>query len=75
MSFSNDQTSYDQSKSLDIDQSEHEKKPNRKLYSIENLDVDCRFIKIKVKSQKECPDWHTGSGGKAWLFIDEINVN
>ena len=74
LSFSNDQTSYGQSKSLKINQSEYEKKPNRKLYSIENLDVDCRFIKVKVKNQKVCPEWHTGSGGKTWLFMDEINI-
>ena len=67
-------TSGEQGKSLKIDQSEHEKKPNRKLYSIENLDVDCRFIKVKVKNQKVCPEWHTGSGGKTWLFMDEINI-
>ena len=46
----------------------------RKLYFIENLDVDCRFIKVKVKNQKVCPEWHTGSGGKTWLFMDEINI-
>ena len=74
LSFSNDQTSYGQSKSLKINQSENEKKPSRKLYFIENLDVDCRFIKVKVKNQKVCPEWHTGSGGKTWLFMDEINI-
>ena len=75
LSFSNDQTSYYQSKSLIINQSEYEKKPNRNSFSIENLDVNCRFIKVMVKNQKVCPDWHTGSGGKTWLFMDEINVN
>ncbi len=33
-----------------------------------------RFIKVKAKSIKKCPDWHTGAGGKAWMFIDEIIV-
>ncbi|MDR3666254.1 MAG: family 20 glycosylhydrolase [Ignavibacteriaceae bacterium] len=33
-----------------------------------------RYIKVKALSIKECPDWHSGSGGKAWLFIDEILV-
>jgi hexosaminidase len=75
LSFSNDQVLFDQNKSLKINQSTHEKKPNRKLFSIENLNVNCRFIKVKVKNQKVCPDWHAGSGGKTWLFMDEINVN
>jgi hexosaminidase len=33
-----------------------------------------RYIKVKALSIKKCPDWHSGSGGKAWLFIDEIVV-
>jgi len=36
--------------------------------------LQTRFIKIKAKNIKECPDWHQGAGGKAWLFIDEIIV-
>ena len=33
-----------------------------------------RYIKVKAESIKNCPDWHPGAGGKAWLFIDEIVV-
>jgi hexosaminidase len=33
-----------------------------------------RYIKVKALSLKKCPDWHSGAGGKAWLFIDEILV-
>lgn len=33
-----------------------------------------RFIKVKAVSIKKCPPWHSGAGGKAWLFIDEIIV-
>ena len=75
LSFSNDQTLFNQNKSLKINQSTNENKPNRKLYNIKDLNVNCRFIKVIVKNQKICPDWHNGSGGKTWLFIDEINVN
>ena len=33
-----------------------------------------QYIKIKAKSLLVCPDWHPGSGGKAWLFADEVVV-
>ena len=31
-----------------------------------------RYIKVKALSIKKCPGWHSGAGGNAWLFIDEI---
>ncbi len=34
----------------------------------------CRYIRLKAKSIKTCPEWHKGAGGKTWLFIDEIIV-
>ena len=33
-----------------------------------------RFIKVFAQSRLQCPDWHIGAGGKAWVFIDEIVV-
>lgn len=36
---------------------------------------EIRYIKIHAKNQGLCPDWHIGSGNKAWLFADEIVVN
>ncbi len=33
-----------------------------------------RFIKITAKNISTCPSWHKGSGGKAWIFVDEIIV-
>lgn len=33
-----------------------------------------RYISIKAKSTGICPAWHKGSGGKAWLFIDEVDI-
>ena len=38
-------------------------------------DLNIRYIKIKAKNIQKCPDWHSGAGGKAWLFTDEIIVN
>ncbi len=34
-----------------------------------------RFVKVSAKSVGTCPSWHAGSGGKCWIFIDEIVVD
>ncbi|GAJ04182.1 unnamed protein product, partial [marine sediment metagenome] len=36
--------------------------------------TDARYVRVKVKSVGVCPDWHTGAGGKVWLFCDEIQI-
>lgn len=33
-----------------------------------------RYLKIRAKNIGICPEWHGGSGGKAWLFVDEVMV-
>ncbi len=33
-----------------------------------------RYIKVKTRSLFQCPAWHKGAGGKAWIFADEIVV-
>jgi len=33
-----------------------------------------RYVRVKTVSFKTCPSWHKGSGGPAWIFIDEIRV-
>lgn len=43
------------------------------------FNLDCqplraRYIRVKTASKKICPTWHKGSGGLAWIFIDEITV-
>jgi hypothetical protein len=32
------------------------------------------WLKIIVHNVGQCPDWHKGKGGKAWLFVDELIV-
>jgi len=36
--------------------------------------VQGRYLRVKAKNIGQCPPWHSGSGGKAWLFVDEILV-
>jgi len=33
-----------------------------------------RYIRVRARNLGQCPDWHVGAGGKAWLFVDEIVV-
>lgn len=36
--------------------------------------VNGRYVRIKAKNIGTLPDWHSGKGNKAWLFVDEIIV-
>ncbi len=33
-----------------------------------------RYIKVIAENIHDCPEWHIGKGGRAWLFVDEIEV-
>ncbi len=33
-----------------------------------------RYVGVFAKGLINCPSWHSGAGGKAWLFCDEIIV-
>lgn len=34
-----------------------------------------RYIRVIAHNVGQCPPWHSGAGGKAWLFADELIVN
>jgi hypothetical protein len=34
----------------------------------------CRYIRVKAKNYGTIPSWHLGSGGDAFIFIDEIII-
>ena len=41
-----------------------------------NLDpLQSRFIRVKGYNIDQCPDYHPGAGGLAWIFSDEIIIN
>ena len=46
-----------------------------KRVTLEQENLNARYLKIKVKNTGQCPEWHPAAGQKAWLFIDEITVN
>jgi hypothetical protein len=33
-----------------------------------------RYVGVFAKGLINCPSWHSGAGGKAWLFCDEIII-
>ncbi|MEN8148805.1 MAG: sulfatase [Planctomycetota bacterium] len=33
-----------------------------------------RKVRVVAKNVGRCPEWHPGAGGKAWVFVDEIEV-
>lgn len=40
-----------------------------------NVGRKARYVKVHAKNRKECPEWHPGAGGKAWIFADEIVID
>jgi len=45
-----------------------------KEFKINVYPKQVRYVKIFAKSIIDCPAWHKGAGGKAWLFVDEIVI-
>ena len=39
-----------------------------------DLNQSARYVLIKAINREVCPNWHAGSGGKAWVFSDEIVI-
>lgn len=59
-----------------IDFSEETNKPGSGKYLAEFkfMKQPARFIRIKASGMHENPGWHMASGGKNWIFMDEIMV-
>tara|TARA_B100001250_G_scaffold185377_2_gene159424 strand:- start:349 stop:2286 length:1938 start_codon:yes stop_codon:yes gene_type:complete len=73
-SFSKDRTDFQYQKQINNDLAmsyAHE----IKSFRIDLPEVNqFQYIKIKAKNVSVCPEWHPGSGGKAWVFADEVVV-
>ncbi len=37
--------------------------------------VKARYLRVFAKNIGVCPPWHPGAGGKAWVFVDEVQIN
>jgi len=49
--------------------------PSTKDFIVKLDSIKTKYVRIIVKNMGICPDWHSGAGGKAWLFVDEIIVD
>jgi hypothetical protein len=45
-----------------------------KDFRAENVDRRGRYVRVRARNIGICPEWHRGSGAKAWLFADEIVI-
>jgi hypothetical protein len=46
--------------------------PARIVEVVHNVNRETRFLRIQVQGPGTLPDWHSGAGGKAWFFVDEV---
>jgi len=74
VSLSKDGKNYFDERSINNDVPEKNPAVILKDYPVNFSKQEARYIKVKAVSIKKCPPWHPGAGGKAWLFIDEIEI-
>jgi predicted alpha-1,2-mannosidase len=48
--------------------------PNLQTFSFSINKPNIQYVKVVAKNFGKLPDWHLGSGGDAWIFIDEIEI-
>jgi len=41
-------------------------------WELELEDIHTRFLKVNIEKFGTLPEWHSGAGKQAWLFVDEI---
>ena len=46
----------------------------RKEFSVHPKNTSARYVKVIAKNYGTIPEWHLGTGGQAWIFVDEIRV-
>jgi hypothetical protein len=37
--------------------------------------LPARYLRVTAVNRGTCPAWHKGAGGRAWIFVDEIEVH
>ena len=74
VSFSDEGNSFKHEKKLSLIDGENFGENNRKVVDMNSLNSSGRFVRVQAINRKICPDWHDGTGGKAWIFADEIVV-
>jgi len=73
-SISTDGTNYNNLQVIENTEPWNRKGDFIKTFICSTEPVKARFIRVHAKNIGSCPDGHPGTGGKAWLFVDEIIV-
>ncbi len=73
-SISNDGKSFNAIGNVKFNISPFEQKVYVKDYVLDSINNSTRYINIEAKNMGLCPHPHFNSGGKAWLFVDEIII-
>ncbi len=72
--ISNDGKNFKKLKVVENDLSIRQLGTNIESFKVDGLNISTQYVKVIGKSIIDCPDWHKGYGGKAWLFSDEIII-
>ena len=73
-SGSSDGVNYQRLKSEKKKTDEHDFEKIIETFSATVENNQFQFIRITTQSFIQCPEWHLGAGGKAWIFADEIII-
>ncbi|MGB8316823.1 MAG: sulfatase/phosphatase domain-containing protein [Ignavibacteriaceae bacterium] len=46
----------------------------KEYFDFRSEPIKARYLKIHAKNIGTCPPWHSGAGGRAWIFTDEVIV-
>ncbi|MBN1155055.1 family 20 glycosylhydrolase [candidate division KSB1 bacterium] len=72
--ISEDGKTFESIKSTELPEVKPEDQVQTVEMSAELASKKARFIRIHAQNIGRCPEWHTGAGGPAWVFVDEIVV-
>ena len=74
VAFSSDGEGFKNEIQQKLKDGENYESPTRTEVVFKNLNQSARYVLVKAVNRKECPHWHAGKGGDAWVFADEIVI-
>lgn len=48
--------------------------PNIREFTAKVHGTEAAYVRLRAKNVGDLPEWHRGSGGEAWIFVDEIAI-
>ena len=74
VSLSNDGVNFTSVAKHSLPAMEKNSADNINTYELKFSQTKARYIKVYATSEHNIPDWHSGKGKPAFLFVDEISV-